>query len=302
MAIRPHGEHYGFEPVGDRIWAGWARPTGTALSNCGLVDTGAGVLVFDTSLTLRAGREMVGAARSLTGVAPTMAANSHWHLDHLLGNQLFAGLPIYASRRTIEALRDHRAELERELTPGQLESDVRELAVNRARATAEAVRATLDGVLRVHRALLEESAERRLTSPTTGFEPRIDLPGGRGAHLVTFGSGHTESDTVLVLPDERIVFAGDLVVAETHPNLTSGDPEHWLQVLDEIERLHPERIVTGHGPLGSVATVAEVRDYLTTVMALADEPGRPEVPARFRSWRDADQFESNLAYVRTRRA
>ncbi len=119
---------------------------------------------------------------------------------------------------------------------------------------------------------------------------------------MSFGSGHTESDTLLFLANDRILFAGDLIVAQNHPNLTSGDPEHWLTVLDKIDDLRPERIATGHGPVGSAETVAEIRDYLATVLELARERTAPEIPTRFRSWAEPDQFSSNIAYVRLRQA
>jgi hypothetical protein len=90
-----------------------------------------------------------------------------------------------------------------------------------------------------------------------------------------------------------------MVVAQNHPNLTSGNPPHWLTVLDQIDDLKPERIVTGHGPMGSVETVAEMRDYLTTILELAQETGDPGIPSRFRAWAEPDQFTGNIAYVRS---
>jgi cyclase len=302
-AVRPFGsEHYAFESLGDGVTLGRARAEGTALSNTGLVDLGGSTLVFDTSLTLRSAREILAASIALTHRPPTVCVNSHWHLDHLLGNQVFADRPIYASRRTVEIVLAKQAELQTEVSRTRLEADVRELEGLRAAQTTDAGRVEYDAILRVHRALLEESVDLRLTPPSSPFDRELTLPGAAGAELRSFGSGHTESDTVLFLPRERILFAGDLVVAQNHPNLTSGDPDHWLTVLDRLEGLRPERVVTGHGPLGSVETVKEVRDYLTAVSELARKPGDPAIPARFASWGGSSQFEGNVAYVRSRLA
>jgi cyclase len=295
-------ENYTFEEIGERIIFGRARSEGTALSNTGLVGVGDSTLVFDTSLTLHSARDILKASRVLTRRPPSISVNSHWHLDHILGNQVFADRPIYASRRTIELLLEKRAELEREITREKLEADIREFETQRSAASTEAGRAPYDAVLRIHRTLLEETAELRLTLPSTGFEGELQLPGDRPASLVTFGSGHTESDTMLFLAEDRVLFAGDLVVAENHPNLTSGDPEHWLAVLDQIDILRPERIVTGHGPIGSLDTVVTMRDYLTTILQLARQRDEPKIPARFRSWSEPDQFSQNVAYTRARLA
>jgi cyclase len=298
--LPPRSNHYVYRSIGDGVTFGQARKEGTGLSNTGIVDLGPSTLVFDTSLTLHSARDIQSASLTLTHRSPSFCVNSHWHLDHVLGNQVYADQPIYASKRTIEILLEKRAELEAELSREKLEADIRELERQRAEQSTDTGRATYDPVLRINRMLLAEAVELRLTPPSTGFEDRLDLEGERGASLLNFGSGHTESDTLLFLARDRILFAGDLIVKNNHPNLTSGDPRHWLVVLGKIDELGPEQIVTGHGPLGSSETVAEMRDYLTTVLELATTAGDQEVPARFRSWAEPDQFKANVAYVRSR--
>lgn len=294
-------EEYSFETMADGVTLARARAEGTALSNSGIVDLGGATVLFDTSLTLRTVRELHEAARSLTGRHPTFGANSHWHLDHVLGNQVLADRAIYATRRTIELLLEQRAELEAELTAEKLSAEVRELEEGLRSATTEVGRGAYERAVRINRALLHDVLELRLTPPSTGFEGELRLPGERDARLLTFGSGHTESDAVLLLPKEGVLFAGDLVVGRQHPNVASGDPEHWLVVLDEIERLRPERIATGHGPAGTLETVGEMRDYLTALLELSRE-GAPEppIPPRFRSWTHPEQFARNLQALRSR--
>ena len=296
----PTTENYAFETLVEGVWFGRARPEGTALSNTGIIDLGDSTLVFDTSLTLRAARDTRQAARALTGRAPSLIVNSHWHLDHVLGNQLFEDGTIHATRRTIEILLEKREELLHEICRERLEAEVRELEAQRATTGSEAGRARYDAVLRTHRTLLEETLERKLTAPTEGFARELTLPGDQPVRAVTFGAGHTESDAVLHLPRSGVLFAGDLIVLETHPNLTSGDPEHWLIVLDEIERLRPERIVTGHGPVGTVDALGTMRDYLETVLELAREPAEPPIPARFRAYTEPEMFAANVSYARSR--
>ncbi len=291
-------KHFAFEAIADGVRFGRARREGTALSNTTIVDLGDRTLVFDTSLTLEAAREIRAAALAATRRAPALVVNSHWHFDHLGGNQEFASAPIYATRRTREIVLDQRAEMEEELTPTRLGADLLRLEHEQRAAPTAAARAVYENALGLSRALLAEGPERRLTPPTATFEDELRLPGDRDVRLMTFGSGHTESDAILYLRKEGIVCAGDLVVAGTHPNLVSGDPRHWIEVLDRLRELRPRAIVTGHGPLGTDETIATMRDYLVTVLALARGPGTPEVPERFRAWPETDQFAANIARAR----
>ena len=284
----------------DGVAFGRARAEGTALSNTGVVNLGGSTLLFDTSMTLRSAREIREASVALTGRPPSMSVNSHWHLDHILGNQVFADRPIYASRRTGEILRATRAGLEQELAPESLEADIRALEADRRARGLVGKPSPFDAALRIHRALRDETADRRLTLPTDGFERELRLPGDRDARLLCYGAGHTESDSVLFLGKARVLFAGDLVVAGTHPNLLSGDAEHWLTVLDEIEALRPERIATGHGPLRPTEVLGAMRDYLSTLLELSRTAGEREIPARFRELTEPDQFARNLAHLRAR--
>ena len=302
MVRLPKTEHYSFQKLDEGITFGEARREGTALSNTAILDLGGSTVLFDTSLTLRSAREIRHAAQVLTGRDPSLVVNSHWHLDHVVGNQVFAGRPIYATKRTIEILLEKRSELEGELTREKIEADIRELERQRSATTTDFGRAQYDAVLRVNRALLDEAVELKLLPPSKEFDGEIRLPGDRKARLLTFGAAHTESDALLFLEKERILLAGDVIVNENHPNLMSGDPEHWLTVLSEVERLRPERIVTGHGPLGSMETVATMKDYLSTVLELARGSGEPTVPERFRAWTESDEFAADVRFARTRRS
>ncbi|MFI5417679.1 MAG: MBL fold metallo-hydrolase [Candidatus Lutacidiplasmatales archaeon] len=279
-----------------------SRPEGGALSNSALVDLGGETLVFDTSLTPQAAQDLCHAAAEVTGRAPSLAANSHWHLDHTLGNQAFTAVPTYGTQRTREILREKLGELSTQISVPVLEKRVGELEEMLARSPPGAVRMYLRGVLGTNRWLLDAAPTLRIVPPNHGFQGKVRLPGSRHAELVSFGGGHTESDALLYLPDDGLLATGDLVVVETHPNVRSGDAEQWLGILRRMEQLRPERVVPGHGPVGGPEAIEAVRDYLSTLLKLAQGFGPVDIPPRFAGWAMADQFEGNVEFLRSQRS
>ncbi len=287
-----NSRHFTVETLADGVHTTLARPGGAAICNSAIVDLGPATLVFDTTLTPVAAQDVVRAATELTGRTPTVAANSHWHMDHMLGNSVFAAGRIVATRRTREILVDGRARFEADLQPEALAREF--AAFSAAEPTASQEWRDLFGAFR------DEAGTFRFTPPTEGFEGRYRFDGDRPAELRTWGWGHTESDAVLHLPDERVVFAGDLVMVRNHPSVGSGRPEHWLEVLSEIEALRPERVVPGHGPVASLDAVAEMREYLQTLLTEAAEPGDRPMPHRYAAWGFGESWKESIAFVRSR--
>jgi cyclase len=290
--------HYTFQEVGDGIHAAIARPEGNGVCNSGIVDLGGAALVFDTSLTPGSGRDLRVATEATLGQPPTVAANSHWHLDHSLGNQEFSSVPIWGTRRTREILLEKHDQLMAALTRGGIENDLRELEAKRQVVRSEDARRDLEFVIQINRAILSEVETLRLIPPDHTFETRLPLPGRRGAELICFGSGHTEADAILLLPREKVVYGGDLVVVGVQPSMDSGDPEHWLVVLDEIERLGAQRIVPGHGPVVGSEGMQEIRGYVSGVLEAAAASDSAALPLELRRWEGSLSLEENLRFTR----
>ena len=294
--------HYSVEKIGEGIHAAIARPSGYSICNSGLVDLDGGSLVFDTGLTPDSAQDLKTVASKALGHAPSLAAISHWHLDHSVGCQEFSSVPIWGTTRTREILLENRDRLLAELTPEELRKAIKELEALRAAARSDAARDDADLFLRINRALLAAAGKVKLTPPDHTFDHRLPLPGKRGADLISFGKGHTDADALLFLPHEKVVFTGDLVCVGVQPSMGSGDPDHWLIVLDEIERLAPERVVPGHGPVTNVEGIEETRAYVSGVIDAAEARPGETLPPAIRRWEGSMSLEENLKYVRARRA
>ncbi len=264
-------DHFEVREVAPGVHALIARRGGTAVGNSAVVDLGDRTLVVDTFSTLQAADDLLAVTLALTGRRAAIVVNSHWHDDHTFGNQLFAGAEIVATRRTVEliaaSIPADRAALAEEIEEG--------LAFAR-RALAEAgtdeERARAEGWLRVFHAQRTDLPRFRLTLPDRMVEHQLTVAGaGRSAAVLSYGGGHTESDTFVHLPDDHVVIAGDLLFVGRHPWVASGAPGAWAGILERMAALGAAVIVPGHGPVGGPGDLAELAAYLRALAALVEE-------------------------------
>jgi glyoxylase-like metal-dependent hydrolase (beta-lactamase superfamily II) len=135
-----------------------------------------------------------------------------------------------------------------------------------------------------------------LTHPNLSFADTLSLDlGGREVQLLHLGRGHTQVDTAVWLPAERVLFAGDLVEARAAPYMGDAFVEEWsTTTLDRVEALGAQTIVPGRGPAAGPKAIAETRDYLRTLWETvraghaglkdAFEAARAALEPRFGDW------------------
>jgi glyoxylase-like metal-dependent hydrolase (beta-lactamase superfamily II) len=127
-----------------------------------------------------------------------------------------------------------------------------------------------------------------LTHPTDTFDDAVTLDlGNRRVELRHLGRGHTSGDIAVWLPDERILFAGDLVEAQAAPYMGDSYPGEWsASTLDNVAALGATQLVGGRGPVvrdAAVPTAIEdTRAFVRTTLE-----GTREVRQRGGSLRDA---------------
>src|SRR5512143_2185534 len=103
--------HFSVYELSDGIFAAIAVEGGAAVSNAGILDLGDRTLVFDTFLTPQAGYDLRLAAQQLTGREPELVINSHYHNDHIWGNQAFGPQTLFVSTaQTLDLMRTSGAE------------------------------------------------------------------------------------------------------------------------------------------------------------------------------------------------
>jgi glyoxylase-like metal-dependent hydrolase (beta-lactamase superfamily II) len=131
--------------------------------------------------------------------------------------------------------------------------------------------------------------------------------GDKVVELLELGPAHSNGDTVVYIPADRIIFTGDILFIGSHPVVWAGPISNWLRACNFILSLDVDVIVPGHGPITDKHGVQEVKDYLQYVYAEARkrfEAGMPALDAArdialdgYASWLNGERIIPNVDAV-----
>lgn len=301
--MEAHSEHFRVEEVAAGTWAVVAGSTGACVSNAGIVDLGDRTLIFDTFMTPQAGEDLRTTAERLTGRPASLVVNSHHHQDHTRGNQAFTGSDIISTVRTLELIEESRAE-----DLDVYERTMREWIADLDRQLAEPDvpnRGELELSRRMAGQVLDSLPDLTITVPTGSFDEALVIEGSeRSAQVLTYGGGHTDSDTFVFLEDCGVIFAGDLLWVESHPWGGDGHPDEWIDIVYRMKTLDPRTIVPGHGTVAAFEYARIFTRYLTFVCDIvrqAEASSTPvvklaetAVPPEYAAWDATRRFSKTL--------
>ena len=230
-------------------------------ANSGLINRG-GAVVIDTQSDLPHASRMIELFSSVWSGMPRQVVNTHEDADHVWGNQLFSDAEIIAHRSAPDRMREVADPSE----PQRLVS-----------AAGNPLARLIMGLTKP--ALLALALQLRedydfsgitLTLPKSLFDDQMTLSlEDTDVHLLHVGPGHQAADTIVHVPDEGVLFAGDVVFRECTPIGWSGRIDDWLGSLNRVLEINPAVIVPGHGPVCDCGAVRELIDYLEYVRSEA---------------------------------
>lgn len=264
--------HFRIEQLADGVFAAIHADGGWAICNAGIIDLGDLTLVFDTFVSIEAARDLRKAAERLTGRSVHAVINSHYHNDHFWGNQVFSSdVDIISSTKTRELIATEgplEAQGYRDIAQKRLEA----LEAQYAEASDETTRANIRFFIVEYQAVLAILPELQLRLPNLTFTDELTFSGSkRSAKLITYEGGHCGSDAMLHLPDDGIVFMGDLLFVNCHPYLLESVPDEIHRILAEVRKLQAKTLVPGHGPVGQTAHLDWMDEYIDRLNAFAYE-------------------------------
>ncbi|MFD8493083.1 MBL fold metallo-hydrolase [Amycolatopsis sp. NPDC059657] len=198
----------------------WIQPDGTWwINNAGAVHSGGEIVLIDPCATARRTNAFLDALDNVTDGAPIrLAVNTHLHGDHVYGNAL---LP---ASTTIVAHENTRL--------GMLQDTI---LANTPPAWSPA----------------PDWGINTVRVPRIGFQDEITLYAGDKPVVLRHPGypAHTVGDAVAWLPDERVLFAGDLLFHQVTPMIAMGSLDGALRSLRWLAAFDPALVVPGHGPL-----------------------------------------------------
>ncbi|MGC1107136.1 MAG: MBL fold metallo-hydrolase [Candidatus Acidiferrales bacterium] len=254
--------------IGAGVWAAIDNPAakaGRAGANAGFVIGSDSVLVVDTFENPAAAQELLNQIRQKTNLPIRFVVNTHYHLDHVAGNNIFA-----AAGATILAQQNVRAW---------------ERTENKKFFGAK--------ITDQQKEMVES-----LGLPSITYKDGVEIYLGTRQIIVHSFPGHTGGDSVVYVPDANVVFCGDLFWDHTLPNLIDASTKPWIPTLDTLIQDHPAAtFVPGHGEVGHVQDVSDFRGYLSDLradVAQAQAAGKsgdaltdavlPELQRKYSSW------------------
>jgi glyoxylase-like metal-dependent hydrolase (beta-lactamase superfamily II) len=220
-------------------------------SNAGFVVTDDGVVVIDALGTPPLGEALVKAIRGVTQKPIRRVIVTHYHADHFYGLEPLkrAGAEVWAHARSKEYL--DSGEAERRLQ--QRSRDLFPWVDERTK------------LVRADRWLERDEA--------------FTL-GGMRFEVSYLGPAHSPDDMIVVVPQEGVIFIGDILFAGRIPFVGEADSKRWLERIDHLLRLKPRVMVTGHGSVSRdpARDLTLTRDYLLFLRAAMGKAVEDFVP------------------------
>ncbi|WP_198849985.1 MBL fold metallo-hydrolase [Alicyclobacillus sp. SO9] len=144
--------------------------------------------------------------------------------------------------------------------------------------------------------------------PTETFESKWSFQGtAREVQCHTLGGGHTASDSLLYLPNERICFVGDLIAIQNHMLVVDGDIHYWISILEKLNQWDIDTIVPGHGPVGGKQWISQAQVYLQHLLDQVNtlkQEGRSTkelsstvMPEAYQEWSAKELYTKNLQHL-----
>lgn len=211
--------------------------TDLGFSNCGFIVTKDGVVVVDTSLAPFMAAELVKAIKEVTDQPVKYVINTHWHGDHVGGNEVFVPQAHIIAHEYTKKIIEQR---KKEQDEGKIDEQMKSMGV-------------------------------KFTVPDISFDKEKTLNiGDKTIELKFLGGGHTKGDIVVYLPKEKVLFSGDLFIKG------SGLPDYredssvdsLIESMKKIQELDIDKIVCGHL---YVADKKDLKESIDKVIAFRAE-------------------------------
>jgi cyclase len=273
------GKTYKFEKIADGVY----YATGGFGSNNVVIVNDNDVMLVDAGTTPGNARRFVADVKMLTDKPVRYVVNTHWHFDHTDGNQIFGpDVQIIGQEYLAKAITADIVNREpyRTSTGSIIAAQIDSLKKQIADEKDTSKKAALNKQIADANLLQQELKELKPTPPNKTYKDKLVIrSGSREIDLLFLGRGHTEGDTVVYLPKEKIVATGDLMESRI---AYMGDAifDEWIDTLDKVKKLDFTVDLPGHGiPFNDKGLITAFQDYIQDLIVKGNELKRSGMSA-----------------------
>ena len=202
------------------------------MSNSCFVNMGSSYLVIDSGPTYQYASQAYKKMKDIKNLPISYVVNTHVHDDHWLGNSYYKelGVQIIGSRAFEDEPKVEITRMQKRISPD-------------AYAKTTQVFPTI---------LVKDNK-------TLNFD-------SKKIHIISVNKkAHTDSDLLVYIPSEKMVFVGDLVFNDRLPSIRDGSLTGWLAALDEVRLMDVEYIIGGHGKVVDRSSIDMTYNYIKTL-------------------------------------
>ena len=252
------------------------------LTNSGIIVGDDSVLIIDSLRVPSFARDLIEDVRHITNKPIKYVVDTHSHWDHAWGNEEFPEAVIIGHENARSEMLDVEAQSEW-----------------RAQVTSSGD------------SWSEEAKSVNITPPNLTFSNSLELHfGTRQIQLLHLGRAHTGGDIFIYLPNEKLLFTGDVAQNKGVPYIGDGYPLEWPDTDARLLEIDADHFMSGHGPIGDRSALQEARAFIADLVGnitLSIENGEDESSAtenilhklndRFGDWRSFDRLHLALPGV-----
>lgn len=305
-------QHFTLKHLASGVYACIHKSGGAAYSNAGIVDLGDRTIVVDAFDTMVAGRDLRQTAEVLFGRPVDRLILTHPHSDHWIGASVFDETTgLLANKTTRKISKKWGAGIVKDFKDrGAWEERIKEMEGQLQTEQDEHVRVSLENSIIRTRYVMAEMAIFQPRYADQAFDETVTFHGSkRIVEFRSLGRGHSEDDAVLLLPQERIAFIGDIGFFDTQPFLGFCDIALYRKQILFFQDSDYDVLVPGHGPVGGRDDIALQLEYLDVMEELIvnvvrrggsfEEAMQITLPKPFSKWLfgGTGKFETNVRYL-----
>lgn len=226
--------------------------------NSVVIITSEGLVVIDTRTDTKCALEEIGEIKKLSPLPVKYIINTHWHYDHILGNEAFKNAwpeaTIIAHSNCLKQMEEN-VPAALQLEPGASNDLIKQFRAELETGIGADSLPLIDYDKLRHRQTIADLEDYishpipKYIKPDITFDSSLTIAlGGENIHISHWGNGHTTGDAMVWLPEKKILVTGDNVVAPV-PYSLGNYVQGQLEILEKIKTADADIIIPGHGPV-----------------------------------------------------